>query len=100
MSRPIPLPIWDRRADRPIDEWMDDHALRLGISAVSLSLRSARSRLGESFRSIRLRSPFAVEKKSQHSASEVQPSWSLARLARGALVTICSGARKTVLKQS
>jgi phosphatidylserine decarboxylase len=26
MSRPIPLPIWDRRAGRPIEEWMDDHS--------------------------------------------------------------------------
>jgi phosphatidylserine decarboxylase len=26
MSRPIPLPIWDRRAGRPIDEWMEDRA--------------------------------------------------------------------------
>jgi phosphatidylserine decarboxylase len=25
MGRPIPLPIWDRRAGRPLDEWMDDH---------------------------------------------------------------------------
>ena len=26
MGRPIPLPIWDRRAGRPLYEWMDDHA--------------------------------------------------------------------------
>src|SRR3954447_21703235 len=25
MSHPIPLPIWDRRAGKIVDEWMDDH---------------------------------------------------------------------------
>src|SRR5258705_12101381 len=26
MGRPIPLPIWDRRTGRRVEEWMEDHA--------------------------------------------------------------------------